>query len=133
MNVGISRAAFDQILDHADRYPGEEVCGLLLGDRETIMVSLPAANVATDRSRHFELDPAVLLSAHKAARAGGPLVLGHYHSHPSGRAMPSEADAEQAYSGPLWLIVADGQAALFQASEGGAIHGFFEPRPFELL
>ena len=97
------------------------------------MVAQPAANVAPDRARSFELDPATLLSAHKAARAGGPAVLGHYHSHPSGFAMPSAADAAAAYPGTLWMIVADGEAALFEACEGGPINGFFALRPFELL
>lgn len=111
----------------------EEVCGLLLGEAEVIMVAQPAANVATDAARSFELDPATLLSAHKAARAGGPAVLGHYHSHPSGLAAPSVTDAAAAYPGAFWLIVANGRGALFEACQGGPIHGFFKPRAFELL
>jgi desampylase len=132
MNVRISRAVLDQILDHSDRYPDLEICGLLLGSENAIESALPADNVAADPTRTFELDPEVLLTAHKAARAGGATLLGHYHSHPSGVTTPSVADAEHAYPGALWLIVANGRAALFEAREGGPIHGIFAPRAYDI-
>jgi proteasome lid subunit RPN8/RPN11 len=132
MKVVISRAVFDQILDHADRYPDEEVCGLLLGRHGVIESARPAANVAPDRARTFELDPAVLLAAHRDARDGGPAIQGHYHSHPNGDARPSPRDAAHARPGAFWLIVARGEARLFEAQEAGLIHGVFVPREIEL-
>ncbi len=125
MNVGISRAVLEQILAAAAATPREEVCGLLLGQPGRIDAVCPAANIAADRARRFELDPAVLIAAHKAARGGGPAVIGHYHSHPGGQAMPSAHDAELARDGQLWLIVAKGEARLFEAVAGGVIHGRF--------
>lgn len=127
MNVVISRGLIDQILAHAESAPGEEVCGLLLGAVGRISEARPVPNVASDRASRFELDPAALIAAHKAARAGGPALLGHYHSHPDGNAEPSAADAEHAVPGPFWLIVAGGGAALFEAVADGPIHGRFRP------
>lgn len=97
----------------------DEVCGLLLGQPGCITEIRPAANVAPDPERHFELDPATLLAAHKAARAGGPPILGHYHSHPSGYPEPSAVDAASAAAdGSLWLIIGRGEARLWIASAG---------------
>jgi proteasome lid subunit RPN8/RPN11 len=132
MKIGISRAAFDQIVAHAADNPAEEVCGLLLGRPGMIETARPAANVAPDRARTFELDPAVLLQAHRSARVGGPVVLGHYHSHPTGRAEPSAADAAAAEPGLLWLILGSGETGLFEARQNGPIHGRFAAIDHEL-
>ena len=98
-----------------------EICGLLLGTGRRITDIAPAANVATDPKRHFELDPAVLIAAHRAARRGGPQVLGHYHSHPSGVAAPSLTDAASAApDGSVWLIVAQDVMTAWIAGSDGA-------------
>ncbi len=129
MKARISRSLLAQIVDRA---AGEaaEICGLLTGSAGSgayrIEGHIAAANVAPDPARHFELDPAVLIVAHRAARAGGAQVIGHYHSHPSGLAMPSATDAAcAAPDGSLWLIIADGTARLWVAGpgEGGVRFG----------
>lgn len=103
-----------------------EVCGLLLGVAGRIEAIAPAANVAPDPARHFELDPAVLIGAHRAARGGGPAVIGHYHSHPSGVAAPSLTDAENsAPDGSFWLIVGDGVARLWRAEPDSTVKARF--------
>lgn len=120
MAVTISRMLLDQIqaIAAADR---AEVCGLLLGVAGRIEAIAPAANVAPDPARHFELDPAALITAHRAARAGSAQIIGHYHSHPSGVAVPSATDAAcAAPDGSLWLIVAGGDARLWVAQGDGA-------------
>ncbi|MBB6192492.1 proteasome lid subunit RPN8/RPN11 [Sphingobium wenxiniae] len=124
MRVSISRELLEQIAHLAD-CATVEVCGLLLGEEGRIEAIRPAANIAADPSRHFELDPAVLIAAHRAARTGGPRIVGHYHSHPSGVAVPSAIDAASAApDGSLWLILADGAARLWIAGpgEGAAVH-----------
>lgn len=133
MAVRISRTLLDLILADAAMGEGVERCGLLLGKEGRIAEVRFAANTAPDPSRHFELDPAVLLAAYKASRAGGLKVLGHYHSHPSGQAVPSRTDAECATDdGSLWLIVADGAVALWRAVGTGAMHGRFEAEPMDI-
>ena len=107
-----------------------EVCGLLLGHGSQVTEAVHCSNVAADPATTFEIDPAQLIAALREARAGGPQVVGCYHSHPSGTAQPSPRDAaEAAANGWLWLIVAGGKSALFRAVAGGDIHGRFVPQP----
>lgn len=131
MDLILSRAQLDTILAHARDSAPEECCGLLLGDPATGRVSAvrPTANVAAGRAHRFEIDPQALLQAHKAARAGGPALIGHYHSHPEGLAEPSAADAEMAERrGEFWLIVGrDGAVGAWRAGARGAVQGCFTP------
>ena len=92
---------------HAAADIARECCGLLLGRGRRIEEARRAANVAADPARAFEVDPGVLIAAHRAARADGLEVVGCYHSHPSGVAEPSARDVEMAAGdGMLWVIVA---------------------------
>ncbi|HEY1125791.1 MAG TPA: M67 family metallopeptidase [Sphingobium sp.] len=129
MILCLSRTLAQAIQSETKAAGGHECCGLLLGDRATLRVDsiLAAANVAADPRRRFEIDPATLLRAHKTARAGGPEILGHYHSHPDGEAVPSATDAAMAQGdGEVWLILGkDGAMRAWQASQSGALHGRF--------
>ena len=118
MPIAIARSLLDQILAEAAASPDREICGLLFGDCGKISEARPAPNIADDPARTFELDPGALFAAMKAERAGGPKIIGHYHSHPNGRVEPSEHDAEAAEPGSLWMIVAGGRASLWMAEEG---------------
>lgn len=103
----------------------DEICGLLLGDPADARA---CRNVHAQPARHFEIDPAELLRAHRAARGGGPRVIGCYHSHPSGNAAPSATDAANANpDGTIWLIVAGGAVRAWRAVAGGAVHDRFDP------
>jgi len=116
-----------QILCAAAASPEEEVCGLLFGTAAAIEAVQPCRNVAADPSRWFEIDPAALLAAHRAARSGGPAIIGWYHSHPSGEAMPSPRDAASAApDGMLWLIAAGGALRAWRALPDGKVQGRFE-------
>lgn len=127
MRVEISSALVARILAEAAA-SAEEVCGLLLGEGLKIGAILPCCNVATDPSRHFEIDPAALIAAHRAVRAGGPAIVGHYHSHPSGNATPSATDAASAQpDGAIWIIVAGEDIRAWHAVRDGAVHGRFDP------
>ena len=127
MTVYISRTLLDKILADAAAGDGVERCGLLLGDSSRIAEVRFAANIAPDPRGHFELDPAALLEAHRASRQGGPKVIGHYHSHPSGQPCPSPTDAASAHpDGSLWLIVGGRQAALWRAIADGPVQGRFQ-------
>ena len=120
MTTRISSALLRRITGLAAADPGREICGLLLGTEERISEILPAANVHPQPACRFELDPAAHFAALRAARAGGPPVVGHYHSHPGGRAEPSSIDAAKALEpGQLWLIVAGDDARLWRVSRPG--------------
>lgn len=132
MKARISRTVLDAIAARAKAAPHDECCGLLLGGdaADGIAAILPAPNVAADRRTRFEIDPAVLLRAHRAARNGGPAILGCYHSHPGGMASPSTEDAAQAEpNGALWLICAGPPwtVTAWRAVQDGAVHGRFDP------
>jgi proteasome lid subunit RPN8/RPN11 len=87
-----------------------ECCGLMEGaaQGETVEVLAlhPTRNIAPASDR-FEIHPEDHFAALKAARAGGHAIVGCYHSHPGGKAHPSEIDrlggGEENF---IWLIAA---------------------------
>ncbi len=107
MAIELTSGALATLRQEATRARPRECCGLLLGEGERVKEVRPAANVHPDPLHHFEIDPAALIAAHRAARGGGPAVLGYYHSHPNGRAAPSATDRAMAGGdGRIWAIVA---------------------------
>ena len=95
----------------AQAYP-EECCGLLIGHRVggDLHITHVAAspNVApAERTRRFEVDPALRLSLMRRLRGSDEEIVGHYHSHPNGLVQPSEHDAAMAFEPDLvWIVVA---------------------------
>ncbi|HEV2568302.1 MAG TPA: M67 family metallopeptidase [Sphingomonas sp.] len=118
-SVGISSAVLGELLAHAAA-PEHEVCGLLFGTGERISATMRTRNVAQDPVRQFEIDPSALFKAMRQERAGGPALIGYYHSHPNGQAEPSGTDAAMApRDGRLWLIVAQGEVRAWRATPVG--------------
>ena len=98
----------------AAAYP-REACGILLGEGTRITAAVETVNVHPVPHTHFEIDPQALIDAHRAARDGGPQVLGYFHSHPSGAAVPSATDrAMAAQDGRIWAIVAAGEVGFWK-------------------
>ena len=121
MGYKISSTLLGGLLADAKNAPDREVCGLLFGAEGRIAQAEATANVAADPARSFEIDPAVLFAAHRQARTGGAVVIGHYHSHPSGAAVPSARDAAQAMGdGALWLILTAREGRLWRSGRLGA-------------
>lgn len=109
MEIEVTSGTIATLLEEAELALPRECCGLLLGLGDLVIRAVPSRNVHPDPARHFEIDPLALIAAHKAARGGGPQVLGYYHSHPNGRAGPSETDRKQAAGdGRIHAIVAAG-------------------------
>jgi proteasome lid subunit RPN8/RPN11 len=105
---------------HAAAALPHEACGILLGEGERITEARPAANVHASPQTHFAIDPQALIDAHRAARAGGPQVVGYYHSHPIGPAAPSATDrALAAGDGRVWAILAGADARFWRDGEAG--------------
>lgn len=115
----ISRALLNEMRKAAAASPDIEICGLLLGQGGTVEALLPCANVAAVPQDSFEIDPVALIAAYRAARAGGPSVIGHYHSHPRGAAIPSARDAEAAEQGSRWIIIAGDELRGWFAAAAG--------------
>lgn len=120
MDIPVTSDVIATLLAEAARAAPEECCGLLLGRGGRIDEARPAANISPVPLLRFEIDPAALFAAHRAARAGGPELLGYYHSHPAGHPRPSATDCEHATGDDrLWAIVAGGVVAFWRDGEAG--------------
>ncbi len=119
--------------DLAERAYPAECCGLLVGCRDVdsdevrITRIVPSINLlAEETPRRFEVDPALRFRLMRELLGGPEEIVGHYHSHPDGPAVPSARDAEMAFEPDLlWVIVSAGAggatetAAYFPLPEGG--------------
>lgn len=120
MRVKLAREAMESMLAEAGEAHPCECCGLLLGADGRIEQAVAAANVHETPLTHFEIDPQALIDAHRAARDGGPQVIGYYHSHPVGKAQPSATDAAMASrDGRIWAIIAGSEIRLWNDSSSG--------------
>jgi len=129
METTVTSGAKATLLAEAAAAHPLEACGLLLGQGGVISAAVPVRNVHPDPARHFELDPQALIAAHRAQRAGGPQVLGYYHSHPTGLAEPSATDRACASGdGRIWAIVAAGAIGWWRDAPGG-----FEALPLRVV
>lgn len=129
MEIAVTSGANATLLAEAAAAHPHEACGLLIGAGDVISTAVPVNNVHPDPARHFELEPAALIAAHRAARAGGPQVLGYYHSHPTGSIRPSPSDqAVASGDGRIWAIVAGGAIGWWRDAPGG-----FEPLSLRVL
>jgi proteasome lid subunit RPN8/RPN11 len=128
MKLEISSCVIRLIQSAATEAAPKEACGLLFGSDGRIGRASTVANVAPDRRRNFEIDPAALFAALRRERAGTERLAGYWHSHPGGDTTPSVTDAAMAApDGRVWLIEARGQIAVWRAVESGAVHGRFDP------
>lgn len=129
MEIEVTSGAIATLIAESARTAPRECCGLLLGREGRIELAKAAENVAEDPLRHFEIDPAALLAAHREARTGGPEMVGYFHSHPNGHPLPSATDCEHS-SGDhrVWAIVANGAVTFWRDGRNG-----FEPLSHRVL
>jgi proteasome lid subunit RPN8/RPN11 len=102
--VAVRRA----ILAHARRDRPSECCGLLIGRRARVMFAVSMRNTDRDPRRRYRLDARQHIDVRRMLRDVCPRleIIGAYHSHPDGPALPSETDIAEAFY-PDWthLIV----------------------------
>jgi proteasome lid subunit RPN8/RPN11 len=93
---------------HAAAALPAECCGALIGvagaGRTEIRTMIPVANAAR-RPDRYRIDAATVLRLERQAGRTGLHVVGFYHSHPRGTAVPSAVDLELAFPGYLYLII----------------------------
>ena len=99
-----------QLREEALRAWPHECCGLVEGIVEGLRARVTALhamrNIAAEPNR-FDIDPAQQFALLHELRGTQRGIIGCYHSHPNGRAEPSESDrASAAEQGFLWLICA---------------------------
>lgn len=107
MDIEVTSEALTIMRQAARGAHPDEACGVLLGEGVRITAAVPARNVHPAPATHFEIDPQALIDAHRAARSGGPDVIGYFHSHPVGEPAPSVTDrASASGDGRVWAILA---------------------------
>ncbi len=109
MEVIIPEGVRDYMVSHAlSEYP-REVCGLLAGDKVEGRIFLIRkayrTRNASDSPLKYEIDPEDMYRAFLDAEKEGMEIVGAYHSHPLGRAVPSKLDEERSHPGFLYLII----------------------------
>ena len=120
MAVGVRKQAIDAMRAAAVGSAPHEACGILLGAPDVIESLGETRNMHPTPGTHFEIDPQALIDAHRAEREGGPMVVGYFHSHPTGPARPSATDqAMAAADGRIWAILGEGQLRLWRDAPGG--------------
>lgn len=95
------------VVAHARAARPRECCGLLLGWAGRVEFAVAVPNVDR-RPNRYRLDPASHIAVRRVIREISPAlkIMGAYHSHPRGHAIPSATDVAQAmYSGWTWLII----------------------------
>lgn len=110
MTFQITQDQLDDIFEHALADSPDECCGILIGDQMTDIVTIHrtrrVANVWDgERTHRFELDARSHVRLQREAREAGLEIVGFYHSHPTGEAVPSAFDVERAWPGVSYLIV----------------------------
>lgn len=93
------------MIAHAREDAPLECCGLLVGSGEVVDESVRARNLDASPTRYL-IDPEAHFATLRRVRAEGRQILGAYHSHPAGPAVPSASDcAEASYPEFVYVIV----------------------------
>lgn len=120
MKIEVTREAHDAMHAAAATALPREACGILVGEASRITAFTETRNVHPSPETHFEIDPQALIDAHRAARAGGPQVIGYFHSHPHGDPYPSDTDrASAAGDGKIWGISSGQRMKFWQDNPDG--------------
>ncbi len=117
----------DTLFAEAEKADAEECCGLLLGHSNgRIDEIIASTNMASNPAQRFEIAPELLIAAEKEMRRGGRYIIGYYHSHPTGEAIPSATDARlSAGDGRVWAIIAGRDLRLWRNGKDGDVHDRF--------
>jgi proteasome lid subunit RPN8/RPN11 len=87
----------------------QECCGALLGRtlRQRVYVStqIPLENAAAAAASQYCIEAHAVMQLERQAARVGLDVIGFYHSHPDGPALPSPADLELACPGYVYVII----------------------------
>jgi [CysO sulfur-carrier protein]-S-L-cysteine hydrolase len=104
--INLPRNIVNKLLTFSQKNPETEICGLIGAVNELAKNVYPVENIAEDKQRLFEMNPAKQIDAMKKMRKKNETLFAIFHSHPHAPAQPSEADLAQAdYPEALYLII----------------------------
>lgn len=103
-SIQISQLTIDAIKAHARRDAPNECCGLLVGQPGVVTGAVATRNAASERRTRYQIDPRDHFEAIRSARDRGLEIIGAYHSHPRGSAVPSETDLAEAFNDFVFII-----------------------------
>lgn len=107
--IHISKAVYEEIINHAKESYPHECCGVLIGstfETRKIFESQRAENSNKERAHdRYIIDPGELNLIDKIARSQGMDVMGFYHSHPDHPDKPSATDREWGQPGYSYFII----------------------------
>ncbi len=139
MKVVLPEKLHQEICDHSVADFPNEACGLLVGQKNEkgeLVVSncLQAMNVSSTPEHAFEIDPTQIIKTQKNRRDLSEQIIGHYHSHPNGRAEPSKTDLKQNYDTSLiWLIAALENSKVIEINGYASFEGLFQKIDMEII
>jgi proteasome lid subunit RPN8/RPN11 len=104
--IAITPEAHAAMVAHAHADVPREACGVLLGRDGVVVEAVPVTNRAADPLHTFRLDEREYVAALYKGERRGLVLIGFYHSHPQGLAIPSQTDIAQShYPDALHVIV----------------------------
>jgi proteasome lid subunit RPN8/RPN11 len=104
----IAASALAQAHAHASEGYPNEICGMLVAERGTRVVTgiKRATNANTERPRDtYQIAPREHIRIERECDAEGLDIVGYYHSHPDHASYASIRDRESAWPGYYYLIV----------------------------
>ena len=115
----VDAAVIAAVVDHAAIAAPREACGVVVGADDRAVSSIPITNRAGSDDA-FLMDADELLGALMGLDATGEAVVGTYHSHPRGPAIPSVTDRAGAVPGWTLVVVGvDGSVRAWLPVPGG--------------
>ena len=103
--ITLNKSTIEQLMRWGQAHPEIEVVGMVWGKPDGSQKVVPLSNVHKEPSKYYATD-VVELQQVFADMAEDETLLAFYHSHPSGRHDPSEADMEGALNlGIHYLIL----------------------------
>ena len=107
MRIEIKKKEYQTIEKHVTNVLPKEGCGLLIGfGNQVISITdvIPSSNRSTDKNK-FLVDPKVQFDCIRNLRGSPYRIVGHYHSHPNGKDIPSLRDRTMIHDmREVWLI-----------------------------
>ena len=102
--IRMTKAVYDDIVDHARQDAPVEACGYL-GDKEGVISTCYRMKNRDISAEHFSLDPAEQFSVVRDMRKNGEKPAAVYHSHPVTPARFSEEDKRLAIDPGISYVI----------------------------